>query len=127
MPTMDIFAFVFDPGSLHDYVWKPPHQLLGLSIACHPLATYTFPCVLNAAYIYVAKAKISMSKNNIYPKNFKSSHTIDGVEVVTRPVCTLIGLFLYLNRCQEIQKKATSKTVFSNFKYTFSRKMVKKI
>lgn len=65
---MDIFAFVFDSVSLNNSVSKPTHQLLGLRIACHPLATCIFPCVLNAAWIYVTKPKISMSKNNIYQK-----------------------------------------------------------
>lgn len=122
VPATDIFPFVFDSGSLNNSVSKPTHQLLGLTIACHPLAKCIFPCVLNAACIYVTKTKISISRNNIYQKSPKSSRIIDCVEVAARPACTLRGLFLYLNSCWEIQKKATSKTVFPNHKYTFSRK-----
>lgn len=123
---MDIFAFVFDSGSLNNSVSKPTHQLFGLTIACHPLATCIFPCVLNGACIYVTKAKIEVSRNSIYQGNPKSSHVIDCVEDAARPACTLTSLFLYLNSSWEIQKEANSKTVFPNCRYTFWRNKVKK-
>lgn len=103
------FASICDSGCLNNSILKSTHQILGLTIACQPLATCIFPSVLNAACICVTKTKISMSKNNIYHKNPKSSHIIDCMEVAARPACTLRALFFYLNSCWDIQeKKATS-------------------
>lgn len=99
------FAIIFDSGFLNNSILKSTHQILGLTIACHPLATCISHFILNAACIYVTKTKISMCKNNIYHKNPKSSHTIDCMEVAARPACTLRGLLFYLNSCWDIQKK----------------------
>lgn len=60
-----VFASIFDSGCLNNSILKSTHQILGLTIACQPLATCIFPSVLNAACICVTKMKIIMSKNNI--------------------------------------------------------------
>lgn len=105
VPAINIFSSIFDSGCLNNSILKSTHQILGLTTACQPLATCIFPSVLNAACICVTKMKITMSKNNIYHKNPKSSHIIDCMGVADRPACTLRGLFFYLNSCWDIQKK----------------------